>query len=249
MAPTRYLMSRENKMSVEVIVPTRDQPINELFLGISANTPPVTGRRIIKDTGQGQTKIRYTGAKESDADYVLLLDDDVYMRPGLVQKYLDKIQEGFDAVCGNTYPAPTGPFGKYVTRYMTNPKTPFYAIGCTLWRTEKFVQIMEEVGVNINKLLGDNLLQKQIIESGKYKVIRVEDAICDHMTYVTAKSFFKKRIVYGVAIGELAKKEKRFVITYLKFLFGIVKWEGRGTFLYRVATFIGMTKYLLRGKQ
>lgn len=236
-------------LTIDVIVPTRFKPMGQCLIGIQMNMPPVTDFNVIQDDGRGQTRIRYETAKSSDADYVLLLDDDVYMPEGMVQKYLDKILKGYDAVCGNTNPAPTGPFGKYVKQYMTNPKTPFYAIGCTLWKTEKFVQIMEEVGVNINKLLGDNLLQKHIAESGKYRVVRVEDAICDHMTFVTAKSFFKKRVVYGVAIGELARKEKRFLTTYLKFLFGIPLSRGRGVFLYRVATFIGLTKFLLRRKQ
>ena len=138
--------------TIEVIVPTRKEPISQCITGININTPPITDYSIIEDEGEGQTLIRYYAAKKSKADYILILDDDVFMREGLVQKYLDKILEGYDAVCGNTNPAPIGPFGKHITQYMTNPKTPFYAVGCTLWKTEKFVQIMEEVGINIHTL-------------------------------------------------------------------------------------------------
>lgn len=230
--------------TIEVIIATRNKPITECYEGLNINTPPITKTTIIKDEGQGQTKIRYSGALNSKCKYVLLLDDDVFLRPGLVKKYLDKIEEGYDGVCGNTNPKPSGPFGKYVHKFMTNPKTPFYAVGCTLWKREKFLEIMDKVGVNVTNFIGENAISKEVVK-GKYRVVRIEDAVCDHMTYYTAKIFFKKNIGYGVANAELFFKEKRFLKMYLKFLVGIPLSSGRGIFVYRVAVFLGLNKYLI----
>ena len=103
---------------------------------------------------------------------------------------------------------------------------------------------MNKINLNTNNFIVDNILQKKIVEE-QYKVVRVEDAVCDHITYVTAKSFFKKRFIYGVAIGELFMVEKRFIKMYLKFLVGIPLSRGRGELVYRVATLLGMSKYLV----
>lgn len=236
-------------MSIEVIIATRNEPIKECFDGILLNTPPITKIHIIVDKGEGQTPIRYNSAKQSKCKYVLLLDDDVYLRPGLVKKYLNKIEEGYDGVCGNTNPKPSGSFGKYVHKFMTNPKSPFYAVGCTLWRREKFIDIMDKVG-NVTNYIGENAIN-DVIKKGDYKVVRVEDAICDHMTYQTISIFYKKNVGYGVANAERLLKDKVFIKIYLKMFFGMptsLFWGGRGVFVYRLATFIGMTKYLVRGK-
>jgi len=231
--------------SVGVIIPTRSEPLKECLKGVELNTPPITSISIITDEGWGQTRIRYEGALASKANYVLLLDDDVFMYENVVQTYLNKIEEDYDAVCGSTNPAPANEFSRKVARYMTNPATPFYPVGCTLWRREKFIQIMNEVGVDINRYLGDNRLSQRIIEGG-YKVFRCADAVSDHIWCTTRLKFFKKRLAYGAALGEMYLQDKTFTRNYLKFLASIPLSTNEGIYIYRLATWLGMTHFILR---
>lgn len=229
--------------SIDVIIPTRDKPLPECLKGIELNTPPITKTVIVRDDGRGQTRIRYEGSLASKAEYVLLLDDDVFMPENIMPTYLSKIREGYDAVCGSTNPAPQNEFSRHVTQFMTNPETPFYPVGCTLWRRERFIQIMNEVGVGINKHLGDNRLGERIV-SGGYKVVRCEEAVSDHLWSTTPWKFFKKRLGYGKAIGEMYFEDGVFLRNWLKFLVAIPLSTGRGIFIYRLATWIAMTQFI-----
>jgi len=233
-----------SNITIDVIIPSRQKPMKECIAGVLFNTPPISSYKVVVDDGRGQTLIRYEGALESKADFVLLLDDDASMRPGVVQKYLDKILEGYDAVCGHTNPLPLNNFSKRITKFMTNPSTFFYPVGCTLWRREKFIKIMNEIG-QIHKYLGDNRLNEQIVK-GNYKVVRCEDAITDHLWKTTPSKFFKKRLGYGYALAEMYYIDGTFFRNWLKFLVSIPLSTGYGIFLYRLATFIGMTKYLVK---
>ena len=228
--------------TIEVVIPTRDRPIRECYWGLREQTPLISTVTVVKDDGRGQTRIRYEGALASKADFVLLLDDDVEMRSGVVKAYLDKIREGFDAVCGETNPKPQNRFSERVARYMTNPSTPFYPVGCTLWRRKKFIQIMEEVGLGIHKHLGDVTLEKRI-NAGGYNVVKVPTAVSDHYWATSPSKFFKKRLGYGVAIGEMYYGEGRLGRQLVKWAGAIPLSTGYGMFLYRLATWIGMVKF------
>ena len=142
---------------IEVIIPTRKQPMSQCITGINLNTPPITDYNIVVDEGEGQTLIRYHAAKQSEAEYILILDDDISLRSNVVQQLLTKILDGYDAVCGEVVASPTGPFGKYVKQYMSNTSS-FYPVGITLWCREKFIQIMHEMGVETTNFIADNLL-------------------------------------------------------------------------------------------
>jgi len=101
---------------------------------------------------------------------------------------------------------------------------------------------MEEVGLGINKHLGDVTLEKRI-NAGGYRVVKVPSAISDHLWCTSPSKFFKKRLGYGVAIGEMYYDEGRLGRQLVKWAGAIPLSTGYGVFLYRLATWIGMLSF------
>jgi len=230
-------------MSVDVIVPTRNRLMDECWEGIELNKDFIRFVFPMIDYGIGQIKMRLKGARMSNAEYVLFLDDDVKMRKDVVLNYLYKIEEGWDAVCGETNVISKNGFSKHILKYGTNPSTDFYAVGCTLWRRKKFIEIMKHIPKDTSKYLHDVGLQKLRVK-GVYHGIKMPSAVSDHIKVLTAQQFFMKRLDYGVAIGEMFSKDRKLPHNLLKFIVGVPLSKGRGEFLYRLATLLGMMKYV-----